>query len=117
MKRVIGKYKKGVRHFSRRPNDAFCKATGEQLQSGTINVQLTEQVPFREHFRVAESQVPSMFGWTGDYLFEICRIKGKWGYRVNGGHGPYTAEIMSASRITKDGRELEEGDELLLEFF
>jgi hypothetical protein len=117
MIRLIGKFKHGVGNFSRRPIEPFRNATGEQLQNGTINVDVGQPFRFREHFHVPESQVPPVFGWQGDYRFEICRVEGAWGYRIKGGHPPNIVEVMSASEIKKDGRELRDGDELLLEFF
>lgn len=97
--------------------DAFRRATGKMLVAGTINVEVGQPIPFQEDFRVGENEVPRMFGWSGDYLFQKCRIEGAQGYRIKGGHAPDILEIMSATRITKNGHPLKDGDELLLEFF
>lgn len=103
--------------LKKRPIEPFRRATGEQFQHGTINVKVAEQVPFRVDICVPENEVPIMFGWKGDYLLQKCRVEGVEGYRINGGHGAFIIEVMSATWIKKDGKDLLEGDELVVEFF
>ncbi len=96
----------GAKDFSRRMNKyhtVFESATGEKLFPGTLNVDVGEEIPIREDFRIqgAEINEPDQ-----DLLFEVCRIKGRWAYRIRpldaigkGGHGDRILEITCRDEI------------------
>lgn len=95
----------GLKHFSRRMNqfpEVFAKATGETLFPGTLNVNVGQPIPIREHFRIHGHELNE----PEDFLFEICRINGLWAYRIrplnaqgNGGHGDHILEIACNHEI------------------
>jgi CTP-dependent riboflavin kinase len=65
----------GLKHFTRRMTqypEVFERATGERLFPGTLNVNVGERMPIKEHFRIrgAEINEPDQ-----DLVFEVCRIK------------------------------------------
>lgn len=95
----------GLKHFSRRMNQyprVFERATAEKLFAGTLNVNVGEPVPIKEHFRILGKELNE----TEDFLFEVCRINGIWAYRIrpldamgNGGHGDHILEITCHHKI------------------
>jgi hypothetical protein len=119
MIRISGVVQSGHRHFSERMTVSpavFEAATGESLYPGTLNVKVSESLPIREDFRIQDPLNPAQ-----DLLFEICRINGRWAYRIRpyhretgeGGHGDNVLEIACSAEIpnAKPGREME------IEFF
>lgn len=115
----------GFGHFARRLRDFsgdFLNATGEVLVGGTLNLKADREIKIREHFRMLDP-------WINEnqvLQFEVCRLLGTWAYRVRplkldgsglGGHGDDTLEIMCAKWILKDGRLLQHGDLVVVEFF
>jgi hypothetical protein len=92
--------------------DLFREVTGEpMLHFGTLNVRMDREVPFREHFQIAEL-VGDVWGWRGPVRFEICRIDSMWAYGIKGGWADQRiAEIC--------GRTIPKGinDRVELEFF
>ncbi len=98
----------------------FDIATGQKLHPGTLNVKLKERLPVREHFRVVGALIGEP---EQDLLFEICRVNGKWSYRIRpfnlknggGGHGDDVIEIASAEHFKGSG--LKDGDTVEIEFF
>lgn len=95
----------GLKHFSRRMNEypeVFERATGEKLFPGTLNVNIGEPIPIKEHFRIQGKNLNE----SEDFLFEVCRINGTWAYRIrpldalgNGGHGDHILEIACRDKI------------------
>ena len=95
----------GCKHFSRRMNEypeVFERATGERLFPGTLNVDVGEQIPIKEHFRIHGREI----NHSEDFQFEICRINGLWAYRIRplnaqggGGHGDNILEISCSVQI------------------
>jgi CTP-dependent riboflavin kinase len=67
----------------------FAEATGETLYPGTLNVKVSESLPIREDFRIEDPLNPEQY-----LLFEICRISGRWAYRIR----PYHRETGEAPR-------------------
>jgi len=97
----------GLKDFSKRMTEypeVFEKATGERLYPGTLNVNVGRAIPIREHFRIRGTEINEP---EQDLLFEVCRIKGIWAYRIRplhlatgaGGHGDHILEIACAQRI------------------
>jgi CTP-dependent riboflavin kinase len=97
----------GCGHFGRRIAnfpDAFRKATGEELFSGTLNVDVGRPIEVKEHFRIRGEELDEP---EQDLKFEVCRINGIWAYRVRpyvlttteGGHGDHILEIACAQEI------------------
>jgi len=87
--------------------EVFERATGERLYPGTLNVNVGQQIPIKEHFRIrgAEINEPEQ-----DLLFEVCRINGLWAYRIRpfdavggGGHGDEILEIACSKKIPNVG--------------
>ena len=95
----------GLKHFSRRMNqyaEVFERATGEKLFPGTLNVNVGEPIPIKEHFRIHGKDLNE----PEDFLFEVCRINGIWAYRIRpldamggGGHGDHIFEITCHHEI------------------
>ena len=84
--------------------DVFERATGQRLFPGTLNLDVREQIPAREHFRILGSDI----GEPGqDLLFEVVRVNDLWAYRIRpldlrtggGGHGDHILEIAAASEL------------------
>src|SRR5688500_8592776 len=98
----------------------FEAATGQQLYPGTLNVKLVEKVTVKEHFRIVGASIGEP---DQDLLFEICRLNGKWAYRVrplnlkdgSGGHGDNVIEIACSEHLKGTG--LKDGDSVEVEFF
>ena len=59
--------------------DVFFKATGEKLFPGTLNVKMDKPIPMKVHFRITGIEINEP---EQDLLFEICRVKGFWAYRI-----------------------------------
>lgn len=123
MRTYTGTIQSGVRHFTLRMNrhaQVFERATGERLFPGTLNVKLAQALPITEHFRVLGKDIGEP---DQDLLFEICRVNGKWAYRIRpfhlktgrGGHGDHILEIACAEQLK--GAELQDGDTVQVEFF
>lgn len=121
--KVTGVVQSGIKDFSKRMTTypaIFDNATGQKLHPGTLNVKLKERVTVREHFRVMGSMIGEP---EQDLLFEICRVNGKWAYRIRpfnlknggGGHGDDVVEIASSEYFKGSG--LEDGDAVEIEFF
>jgi hypothetical protein len=99
-----GQVVQGWKHFSslRLGRDefraAYRKATGGDLWKGTLNVQINQCIPVKEHFRIRGKDISEP---EQDLLFEICRVNGIWGFRIRpyilctgaGGHGDNIFEI------------------------
>ena len=95
----------GAKHFSRRLTkypEVFERATGEHLFSGTLNVNVREPTPVKEHFRIHGKEMNE----PEEFLFEVCRINGAWAYRIRpldalcgGGHGDHILEIACSQKI------------------
>lgn len=95
----------GAKHFSRRLTEypeVFERATGEHLFPGTLNVNVGESIPIKEHFRIHGKEINE----PEEFLFEVCRIDGIWAYRIRpldatggGGHGDHILEITSSQEI------------------
>lgn len=112
-----GRVKQGVGHFRIRmtnyPN-VFTKATGEYLIPGTVNVDVGQQVPIKEDFRILGMEINEP---TQDLIFERCAINGIPAYRIrpfnpsdgSGGHGDNVLEIACSQRIpgVSEGAEVE----------
>jgi CTP-dependent riboflavin kinase len=100
--------------------EVFTKATGQALYAGTLNVKVAQMVPIKEHFRILGRDIGEP---QQDLLFEICRVRGKWAYRVRpfhlgtggGGHGDNVLEIVCAERLKCD--DLQDGDRVDVAFF
>jgi CTP-dependent riboflavin kinase len=109
----------GCKHFFRRMTeyaDVFEKATGERLFPGTLNVDVGQPIPVREHFRIHGKELNE----PEEFLFEVCRINGIWAYRIRprgangaGGHGDHIVEITSSKEIPN----VHPGAEVELAFF
>lgn len=102
-----GRVTRGFGHFTKRMQqypEVFARVTGERLYRGTLNVDVGIGVPVREHFRIRGAEIGEP---EQDLQFEICRVKGRWAYRIVpchihtgfGGHGDNTLEIACAQRI------------------
>ena len=118
-----GTIQSGVNHFTVRMNNhpqIFEEATGEKLFPGTLNVKIAEKVAIKEHFRIVGKTIGEP---DQDLLFEICRLNGKWAYRIRpynmktggGGHGDDVIEIACFERLKGTG--LKDGDTVEIEFF
>jgi hypothetical protein len=105
--KVKGVVKTGVQDFTKRMNnhpEAFRKATGETLVSGTINVEIDKPILIKEHFRIRGIDIDEPLQ---DLLFEPCYINDIPAYRIKpsnicageGGHGNDVLEITSAQWI------------------
>lgn len=103
--RIQGIVIEGLRHFTWRMTEhaeVFKEATGEFLFPGTLNVQIDQILPIREHFRITDP-----LDRRQDLLFEICRINGNLGYRIRptdratggGGHGDHILEISCSKQL------------------
>jgi CTP-dependent riboflavin kinase len=71
----------GLKHFSRRMTQypgVFERATRERLYPGTLNVNVGERIPIKEHFRIHGKELNE----PEEFQFEICRINGLWAYRI-----------------------------------
>jgi CTP-dependent riboflavin kinase len=99
----------GFRHFTRRMTEhaeLFREATGECLFPGTLNVQVGQPEPIREHF-----SIPDPIDAAQDLQFEVCRINGNWAYRIrpinrqtgDGGHGDHILEIACSTELPNAG--------------
>lgn len=112
-----GRVQPGVGHFRKRMTNYsyVCeRSTGEKLFPGTINVKIDEELQVLEHFRVRGADIGEP---EQDLLFEICRINGKWAYRIRpydlknggGGHGDDVLEIACSEKLTgiQDGSSVE----------
>lgn len=111
----------GLRHFRRRMlmhPEAFRSVTGENLFPGTINVKVDRTIPIKEDFRLRGTAINEP---DQDFIFEICRIKTIWAYRIRplnlktgrGGHGDNILEITCSLEIP----DVLEGDEVEVSFF
>lgn len=119
LKGVVCPDTEGLKHFSRRIKEypeVFEKATGEKLHPGTLNVDVGERVPIKEHFRIHGKKLNE----PEEFLFEICRINGFWAYRIRPldamggrGHGDHILEIACSKRIPNVGP----GAEVEIELF
>ena len=99
----------GLKHFSRRMTqypEIFERATGERLYPGTLNVNVGERIPIKEHFRIHGEELNE----PEEFQFEICRINGLWAYRIRpldamggGGHGDDILEIACSKKIPNVG--------------
>jgi hypothetical protein len=107
MRIFTGRVQSGVRHFEKRIKtfgDVFRKATGEDLYPGTLNLNVGNPVPIKEHFRIKGKDINEP---NQDLIFEVCRVSGIWAYRIRpydlatglGGHGDHIFEIASSTRI------------------
>ena len=95
----------GLKHFSKRINEyheVFERATGEHLFPGTLNLDIGERIPIKEHFRIHGNELNE----PEEFLFEVCRISGIWAYRIRpldseggGGHGDHIVEIACRNKI------------------
>jgi len=123
VKKVRGTIQSGVKHFTTRMttySKVFEETTGEKLFPGTLNVKIAEMLPIKEHFRIAGKDIGEP---EQDLPFEVCRVNGKWAYRIRplnvktggGGHGDDTIEIVCREQIKGCG--LKDGDTVELEFF
>lgn len=96
----------GAKHFSQRMteyHEVFESATGEDLFPGTLNVNVGERIPVKEHFRIHGKEINEP---EEEFLFEVCRINGIWAYRIRpldsrgaGGHGDHILEIACSQKI------------------
>jgi CTP-dependent riboflavin kinase len=94
--------------------EVFERATGERLYPGTLNVNVGERIPIKEHFRIRGTELNEL---EQDLLFEVCRINQIWSYRIRpfhlvtgeGGHGDHILEIACSQKIPNDspGTEVE----------
>jgi CTP-dependent riboflavin kinase len=82
--------------------EVFERATGERLYPGTLNVNVGERMPIKEHFRIHGKELNE----PEEFQFEICRINGQWAYRIRpldamggGGHGDDILEIACSKKI------------------
>jgi hypothetical protein len=112
----------GQKHFTNRMTDfpdVLKEATGEELFTGTLNVDVGRGVLIREHFRIQGTRIKEPHQ---DLLFEVCRINGSiWGYRIRpydvmtgaGGHGDHIIEITSSTCIPNASP----GSTVTIEFF
>jgi len=99
----IGDFRKRMTNFA----EVFHKATGQELVKGTLNVDVGEKIPPKEHFRIAGTDIGEP---EQDLLFEICRANGIWAYRIRpynlrtgeGGHGDNILEIAASTMIPTD---------------
>jgi riboflavin kinase, archaea type len=121
--KLTGVIQSGVKHSTSRMTKhpaVFEAATGQKLYPGTLNVKLAERVTVREHFRIVGAMINEP---EQDLLFEICRVNGKWAYRIrpynlkngSGGHGDDVIEIACAEHLKASG--LKDGDKVEIEFF
>jgi CTP-dependent riboflavin kinase len=82
---------------------AYLKATGETFVKGTLNVEVNQCIPVKEHFRILGKDVAE----PEDFLLEICRVGRIWAYRIRpydhctggGGHGDNFIEIICSEVI------------------
>lgn len=92
--------------FSRRVREhksIFERAVGESLSPGTLNVVVNAPIQIREHFRISGVQINE----SEDFLFEVCRVNGRIGFRVRplhplfhtGGRGDHVIEIMCSVNL------------------
>jgi CTP-dependent riboflavin kinase len=97
----------GLRHFQKRMTeypDVFAAATGQRLFPGTLNVRVDAPIPPVEHFRIRGSEIGEP---EQDLLFEVCRVKDIWAYRIrpwhllnhSGGHGDDVLEIAASVEL------------------
>lgn len=111
----------GLKHFSKRMTEypeVFKRATGEQLYPGTLNVNVGAPIPVKEHFRILGTEINEP---EQDLLFEVCRMRDIWTYRIrpfhlltgSGGHGDHIIEIASRDKIP----DVSSGTEVQITFF
>jgi CTP-dependent riboflavin kinase len=104
---VRGKVVSGCGHFKERmtrQREVFERATGEELHPGTINVNVGQEIPIREVFRINGNDIGEP---EQDLLFERCRINGYSAFRIRpyhlptggGGHGDHVLEIACAEVV------------------
>jgi hypothetical protein len=131
MRIVKGKIENGCGHFEKRMKNnshAFNETTRETLFPGTLNIRevTNSDVKITEDFRIRSEDIDDsgIDESDQDFIFEICRVKGKWAYRVRpcnrethkGGHGDCVLEIACSTRI-RDLPHCNEGEEIEVELF
>jgi CTP-dependent riboflavin kinase len=98
---------RGFGHFTQRMTnypDVFRRATGVDLFTGTLNVDVGREITIKEDFRIKGTEIGEPLQ---DLLFERCAINGIAGYRIRpfvlatgeGGHGDHVLEICSTQQI------------------
>src|SRR5438445_4374680 len=104
---VSGTIANGVGHFRQRMlkyPEAFRQVTGENLFTGTLNIQTGRHIALNEHFRLKGTLIGEP---EQDLVFEICRINRVWAYRIRplhlatgtGAHGDSVIEIACAQEL------------------
>jgi CTP-dependent riboflavin kinase len=110
MVEVRGRIHEGNKDFTKRMNafvEVFREAVGEDLFPGTLNVRVDKEIRIKEHFRISGADIGEP---DQDLLFEICRVNGRWAYRIrpynladgSGGHGDHILEIACSVHLRRE---------------
>jgi len=96
----VGDFQKRMKKFAAE----FEAVAGERLFAGTVNIEVSRNVPPVHHFKLLGARIGEP---DQDLWFEICRVNGVWAYRIRpyqratgqGGWGDNIIEIAADRQL------------------